>query len=108
VLRVKNLHTSQSILECPRARSLDQVCSYKVYNFLGYTWDLSCKQEQHGQFSTQALVSFKKYMPPPLPYFKVNICPLPLPHFASIIMDFSKAFDKVSHNLLINKLKSMA
>ena len=23
-------------------------------------------------------------MPPPLPYFKVNICPLPLPHFASI------------------------
>ena len=32
----------------------------------------------------QALVSFKKYMPPPLPYFKVNICPFPLPHFASI------------------------
>jgi hypothetical protein len=32
----------------------------------------------------QALVSFKKYMPPPLPYIKVNICPLPLPHFASI------------------------
>jgi hypothetical protein len=28
---------------------------------------------------TQALVSLKKYMPPPLPYFKVNICPLPLP-----------------------------
>jgi hypothetical protein len=27
----------------------------------------------------QALVSFKKYMPPPLPYFKVNICPLPFP-----------------------------
>jgi hypothetical protein len=22
----------------------------------------------------QALVSLKKYMPPPLPYFKVNIC----------------------------------
>jgi hypothetical protein len=35
-------------------------------------------------FVPQALVSFKKYMPPPLPYFKVNICPLPLPHFASI------------------------
>jgi hypothetical protein len=28
----------------------------------------------------QALVSFKKYIPPPLPYFKVNICPLLLPH----------------------------
>ena len=32
----------------------------------------------------QALVSFKKYMPPPLPYFKVNMCPFPLPHFGSI------------------------
>ena len=29
--------------------------------------------------SAQALVSFKKYMPPPLPYFKVNIYPFPLP-----------------------------
>jgi hypothetical protein len=37
---------------------------------------------------TQALVSFKKYMPPPLPYFKVNICPLPLPHFASIFFAY--------------------
>ena len=36
------------------------------------------------RFISQALVSFKKYMPPPLPYFKVNICPFPLPHFASI------------------------
>jgi hypothetical protein len=23
-------------------------------------------------------------MPPPLPYFKINICPFPFPHFASI------------------------
>jgi hypothetical protein len=36
----------------------------------------------------QALVSFKRYMPPPLPYFKVNICPLPLPHFASIFFAY--------------------
>jgi hypothetical protein len=37
----------------------------------------------------QALVSFKKYMPPPpLPYFKVNISPLPLPHFASIFFAY--------------------
>jgi hypothetical protein len=34
----------------------------------------------------QALVSFKKYMTPPLPYFKVNIYPFPLPHFASICL----------------------
>ena len=33
---------------------------------------------------TQALVSFKKYVPPPLPYLKVDICPFPLPLFASI------------------------
>jgi hypothetical protein len=36
----------------------------------------------------QALVSFKKYMPPPLPYFKVNICPFSLPHFALIFFAY--------------------
>jgi hypothetical protein len=36
----------------------------------------------------QALVSFKKYMPPPLAYFKVNIRPLPLPHLASIFFAY--------------------
>jgi hypothetical protein len=36
----------------------------------------------------QALVSFKKYMPPPLSYFKVNICPFPFPHFASIFFAY--------------------
>jgi hypothetical protein len=35
-------------------------------------------------FIAQALVSFKKCMPS-LPYFKVNIYPFPLPHFASYI-----------------------
>ena len=30
----------------------------------------------------------KTYMPPPLPYFKVNLCPLPLPHFASIFFAY--------------------
>ena len=35
-----------------------------------------------------ALVSFKKYMPPPIPYFKVNICPFPLPHFTLIFSHF--------------------
>ena len=39
-------------------------------------------------FISQALVSFKKYMPPPLPYFKVNIYPFPLPHFASIFLAY--------------------
>ena len=41
---------------------------------------------------SQALVSFKKYMPPTLPYFKVNICPFPLPHFASIFFAYLWSF----------------
>ena len=36
----------------------------------------------------QALVSFKKYMPPSLSYFKVNIYPFPLPHFVSIFFAY--------------------
>jgi hypothetical protein len=41
---------------------------------------------------TQALVSFKKYMPPPLLYFKVNICPFPLPHFGSLFFAYLWSF----------------
>ena len=40
----------------------------------------------------QALVSFKIYMPPPLPYFKVNIYPFPLPHFSSIFFSYLWSF----------------
>jgi hypothetical protein len=40
------------------------LCATTKYHFLCY--------------KAQALVSFKKYMPPPLPYFKVNIYPFPL------------------------------
>jgi hypothetical protein len=36
----------------------------------------------------QAIVSFKKYMPPHLPYFKVKICPFTPPHFASIFFAY--------------------
>ena len=43
---------------------------------------------QNSDSWSQALVSFKKYMPPPLPYFKVNIYPFPLPHFASIFFAY--------------------
>ena len=41
---------------------------------------------------SQAHVSLKKYMSPPLPYFKVNICLLPLPHFASIFVAYLWSF----------------
>jgi hypothetical protein len=44
------------------------------------------------QLSFPALASFKKYMPPPLPYFKVNICRLPLPHFASTFFAYLWSF----------------
>ena len=40
----------------------------------------------------QALVSFKKYMPPLLPYFKVSIYPFLLPHFASIFFAYLWSF----------------
>jgi hypothetical protein len=53
--------------------------SYQYFGFLFAVGD---------QLNSQALVSFKKYMPPPLPYFKINICPLPLPHFASIFFAY--------------------
>jgi hypothetical protein len=43
-------------------------------------------------WKSQAFVSFKKYMPPPLPYFKVNIYPFPLPHFASIFFAYLWSF----------------
>jgi hypothetical protein len=42
--------------------------------------------------TAQALVSFNKYMPPPLPYFKVNIYPFPLSHFASIFFAYLWSF----------------
>jgi hypothetical protein len=34
----------------------------------------------------------QKIYPSPLPYFKVNICPLPLPHFASIFFAYLWSF----------------
>jgi hypothetical protein len=46
------------------------------------------KAVYHSGCITQALVSFKKYMPPPPPYFKLNICHFPLPHFASIFFAY--------------------
>ena len=40
-------------------------------------------------YGSKALVFIQKiYMPPPLPYFKVNICPFPLPDFASIFFAY--------------------
>ena len=53
-----------------------------------YRDDTSLKYVCSQAFITQALVSFKKYMPPPLPYFKVNICTFPVPHFASIFFAY--------------------
>jgi hypothetical protein len=50
-----------------------------------------------GQCIAQALVSFKKYMSPPLPYFKVNICSLPLPHFASIFFAYLWSFRRPNY-----------
>ena len=46
----------------------------------------------NGRSGHRHLVLFKKYMPPPLPYFKVNTCLLPLPHFASIFFAYLWSF----------------
>ena len=61
-------------------RDLNVKMSWKYYPRL-LTRDLYSKSW------AQALVSFKKYMPP-LPYFKANIYPFPLPHFASIFFAY--------------------
>jgi hypothetical protein len=65
----------------------------REYRFLNIFQKIKLKTARGGgilftdnEDNSQALVSFKKYIPPPLPYFKVNIYPFPLPHFASIFV----------------------
>ena len=41
-----------------------------------------------GVFLTGTCFIQKIYAPPPLPYFKVNIFPFPLPHFGSIFFAY--------------------
>jgi hypothetical protein len=55
-------------------------------------WLLTVWSHDNFTITPQALVSFKKYMSPPLPYFKVNIYPFPLPHFASIFFAYLWSF----------------
>jgi hypothetical protein len=62
-----------------------------LYIFIEVIMKISRREQNNRPYIpsyTQALVSFKKYMLPPLPYFKVNICPFPLPHFASIFFAY--------------------
>ena len=61
------------------AKDLFRLCILLIYN-----GNITCNIVD----KAQALVSFKRYMPPPLPYFKVNIYPFPLPHFASIFFAY--------------------
>ena len=69
----------------------------REYRFLNIFQKIKLKTAKGGgvilftdnEENSQALVSFKKYMPPPLPnYFKVNIYPFPLPNFASIFFAY--------------------
>jgi hypothetical protein len=61
-------------------------------SILGLPLSLFCDQNLILVKWSQALVSFKIYMPPPLPYFNVNIYPFPLPHFASIFFAYLWSF----------------
>jgi hypothetical protein len=42
--------------------------------------------------NTTGTCFIQKIYAPPLPYFKVNICPFPLPHFASIFFAYLWSF----------------
>jgi hypothetical protein len=46
------------------------------------------------------IVSLEKYMPPPLPYFKVNICPLPLPYFCLRIYSIDAIMQSKRQNFI--------
>jgi hypothetical protein len=70
-----------------RADAAEGQNDYKMSGLLSNATFIE-KAVYHSGCITQALVSFKKYMLPPLPYFKVNICPFPLPHFASIFFAY--------------------
>ena len=55
----------------------------------------------NNDFKPQALVSFKKYIPPPLPYFKVNICPLSVKCLSSLHDKYVIVpADKASNNIV--------
>jgi hypothetical protein len=77
-------HTISSITKYTRYHHKAYILSPKQQNKKNFDW--------RRKIQAQALVSFKKYMPPPLPYFKVNICPLSLPHYASIFFAYLRSF----------------
>ena len=59
--------------------------SFNVYGYRLKSTDIVATKELTSKASCSTGTCFiKKYMPPPLPYFKVNICHFPLPHFTSI------------------------
>ena len=64
-----------------------EIKRYYIVSYILYKINPTAQKLIRGP-GAQALVSFKKYMPPPLPYFKVSIYPFPLPHFASIFFAY--------------------
>ena len=62
-----------------------------IHNGVKDFWRARCGELGRGG-KAQALVSFKKYMPPLFRYFKVNIYPFPLPHFASLFFAYLWSF----------------
>ena len=68
------------------------ICRWWIEGITLWSWYNKNVDSKFKITISQALVSFKKYMPPPLPYFKVNICPFPLPHFASIFFTYLWSF----------------
>ena len=65
-----------------------------VYNMNIYIHCISCYECLRHIWTggTTDTCFIQKIYPPPLPYFKVSICPLPLPHFASIFFAYLWSF----------------
>jgi hypothetical protein len=63
-----------------------------VYNFVNSSCT-SVPQISKYTFPPQAFVSFKKYMPPPLPYFKVNISRYTFPRSINKLWNSTNVLD---------------
>ena len=81
-----------AFFQCTQSSSVFTKSQTKFTKQYRLTSETSAFEKQRTGLWSQALVSLKKYMPPPLPYFRVNICPLPLPHFASIFFAYLWSF----------------
>ena len=66
------------------------ICSQLVKTLITITWMRLKVGNSCGQVTGTCFI--QKIYAPPLPYFKIYICPFPLPHFASIFFAYLWSF----------------